>query len=130
MTTYYLRIEAVNLANFVYDTQDLSTIRGGSLLLRDAVAREIPAALREFERGVGGGFCRSFRVDIEDAPSNGHGKKAIELRQEVSRWLTEDPSLCHATFVVDVSKAPRSFVLARERLIAHKIASVRCNSQA
>lgn len=26
---FYLRMEGVNLANFVYDTQDLSTIRGG-----------------------------------------------------------------------------------------------------
>ncbi len=118
MTTYYLRIEAVNLANFVYDTQDLSTIRGGSLLLRDAVARRIQQRFENLKEVSVGASAGLFRFDIEDAPSNGHGKKAIELRQEVSRWLTEDPSLCHATFVVDVSKAPRSFVLARERLIA------------
>ena len=34
---YYLRVEGVNLAHFVYDTQDLSTVRGGSLLLLRAV---------------------------------------------------------------------------------------------
>ena len=34
---YYLRVEGVNLAHFVYDTQDLSTVRGGSLLLLLAV---------------------------------------------------------------------------------------------
>ena len=34
---YYLRVEGVNLGNFVYDTSDLATIRGGSLLLLDAV---------------------------------------------------------------------------------------------
>ncbi|MDD4273331.1 MAG: hypothetical protein PHG14_06335 [Desulfobacter postgatei] len=41
---YYLRAEGVNLGNFVYDTSDLATIRGGSLLLLDAmdiVAEEI-----------------------------------------------------------------------------------------
>gem|GEM_PF-1506530 len=41
---YYLRAEGVNLGNFVYDTGDLATIRGGSLLLLDAmdiVAEEI-----------------------------------------------------------------------------------------
>jgi hypothetical protein len=37
MTEYYLRLEGVNLANFVYDTQDLSTVRGGSLILLDGV---------------------------------------------------------------------------------------------
>ena len=28
MKTYYLRVEGVNLANFVYDTNDLNTVRG------------------------------------------------------------------------------------------------------
>ena len=30
---YYLRIEAINLDYFVYDTHDISTIRGGSFML-------------------------------------------------------------------------------------------------
>jgi len=34
---YFLRVEGVNLSNFVYDTSDLATIRGGSLLLLDAM---------------------------------------------------------------------------------------------
>jgi hypothetical protein len=33
MSQYHPRVEAVNLGNFIGDTQDLSTIRGGSLLL-------------------------------------------------------------------------------------------------
>ena len=37
MSKYYLRVEAVNLSNFVYDTHDISTIRGGSYLLLDAI---------------------------------------------------------------------------------------------
>jgi len=35
--TFFLRIEAMNLGNFVYDTNDLATIRGGSLLLLEAM---------------------------------------------------------------------------------------------
>jgi hypothetical protein len=31
--TYYLRVEGMNLSNFVMDTNDLSTVRGGSLML-------------------------------------------------------------------------------------------------
>ncbi len=37
MSTYYLRVEGVNLDNFVYDTNDLSTVRGGGLLMLDLV---------------------------------------------------------------------------------------------
>lgn len=37
MPKYYMRVEAVNIANFVYDTHDISTIRGGSYLLLDSI---------------------------------------------------------------------------------------------
>lgn len=36
MKNYYLRIEAVNLDYSIYDTHDISTIRGGSYLLHEA----------------------------------------------------------------------------------------------
>lgn len=48
--SYYLRVEGVNLGNFVNDTNDLATIRGGSLLLLEAmelveetIVQEIPS---------------------------------------------------------------------------------------
>ncbi len=44
---YYLRIEGVNLSNFVYDTQDLSTIRGGGLILLDSIDK-----LKENFKGI------------------------------------------------------------------------------
>lgn len=37
MPKYYLRVDAVNIGNFVYDTHDISTIRGGSYLLLDGI---------------------------------------------------------------------------------------------
>lgn len=37
MHTYYLRVEAVNLDHSVYDTNDISTIRGGSFMIQDAI---------------------------------------------------------------------------------------------
>ena len=36
METYYLRIETVNLDNSVYDTYNISTVRGGSFMLHRA----------------------------------------------------------------------------------------------
>ncbi len=37
MSEWLLRVEGVNLDNFVYDTQGLNTARGGGLLLLDAI---------------------------------------------------------------------------------------------
>lgn len=37
MGNFYIRVEAVNLGQFVYDTYDISTIRGGSFMLLEAV---------------------------------------------------------------------------------------------
>ena len=43
---YYLQVEAVNLDAFVYDTNDISTIRGGSHVLRHAIERELAQRLK------------------------------------------------------------------------------------
>ncbi len=47
---HYLRVEAVNLGSFVYNTADLSTIRGGLLVLRakdvaERYLRDLPGAM-------------------------------------------------------------------------------------
>lgn len=39
MAKYYIQVEAVNLMHAVYDTHDISTIRGGSFLLLDVIRR-------------------------------------------------------------------------------------------
>lgn len=44
--TYYLQVEAVNLSNIVFDTDDLSTIRGGGLILLHAIEK-VAAMLEE-----------------------------------------------------------------------------------
>lgn len=37
MASFYLQVEAINLNDFIFDTDDLSTRRGGSLMLLEAV---------------------------------------------------------------------------------------------
>ena len=37
MNAHYIHVEAVNIDKFIYDTNDLNTIRGGNLLLLDAI---------------------------------------------------------------------------------------------
>ena len=57
MPKYYIHAEAFNLDPIVYDTHDISTIRGGSFMLLDAI-QQIPAAFP----GRGGGLLHA-RVD-------------------------------------------------------------------
>lgn len=93
-----LRVEAVNLGNFVYDTARLPTIRGGSRLLLEAVdaveewlGNEVkPGKVEAISRGASTGL---FRLTTGDA-----GK----LRTDLESWLGRHEEFRHATFVVDV----------------------------
>lgn len=104
---HYLRIEGVNLSAFVFDTRDLSTNRGGSLMLLDAVdkAREALGLGEDdpniLSRGASSGL---FRIEGEPEAA------ATKVRKALAR---EFP---HATFVVDVITA--DFAKARESLLA------------
>ena len=115
MAKHYLRVEAVNISNFVYDTQDLSTIRGGGLLLLDAIERvraEVQTpALTPITTGASSGFFEFDAADLQEA---------TDVRGKVVSFLTSDESLKHATFVVDVLAAggEEQFGADRERLLA------------
>ena len=57
--SYFLRVEGVNLGNFVNDTDDLATIRGGSLLLLESMTcveneinRIIPISSAEMQKQI------------------------------------------------------------------------------
>src|SRR5438046_1029460 len=96
MSRYYLRVEAVNLTNFIADTQDLSTIRGGSLLLLNAVdvlPRKVDGVeLVPLSTGASAGLY-SFQASDDDA--------AKGVRDEVIACLSRQEELKYATFVVD-----------------------------
>jgi len=59
MSKYYLRMEGVNLNNFVYETQDLSTIRGSGLLLLKAVD-DLLATSQQATAGIHAPLKQSF----------------------------------------------------------------------
>jgi hypothetical protein len=123
-STLYVRIDGVNLSNFVYDVHDLSTIRGGSFLLLDAVRRvQERFRLKAISTGASSGFFT--------APAGGGTADADALRREIERFLSdgdgqprpkdETEQLKHATFVVDVSAeadGDEGFARARESLLA------------
>ena len=108
---YYLRMEGVNLANVIEDTQDLSTIRGGSLLLLDAVKevkKQMPE-LYEISTGASAGLF-SFTADTS--------KQAENLRDSLQNHFRNDDRYKHFTFVIDLTEKTSDFAVDREKLLA------------
>jgi hypothetical protein len=114
MTSHLLRLEAVNLASFVYDTSRLPTIRGGSRLLLEAVgaaegwleAKLGKGRVETISRGASAGL---FRLTSDDA---------AKLRGDLEDWLGRHEEFRHATFVVDVTPETDKFRKDVETLIA------------
>ncbi|MBI5409180.1 MAG: hypothetical protein HZA14_07430 [Nitrospirae bacterium] len=102
MPKYYLRIEAVNLSNFVYDTVKIQPMRGGSYLLLEC-AGELGG--KDFGgiklvKIMAGASIGLFWFEVPD--NNGEiSKKAEGVTAEVSKFLNEKTD-GHATFVVDI----------------------------
>lgn len=107
--THYLRLEGVNLSAFVFDTRDLSTNRGGSLMLLNAVgvaeAALKPYTVTTLSQGASMGF---FSIET-DRPG--------EAAEAVRAALATDHHFRHATFVIDVIAAG-DFPSNREQLLA------------
>jgi len=110
MNNYYLRVEGVNLSLFIYDTNDLNTIRGGGLLLLDAVNR-VSDQLNDLKPITQGASWGLFAFQA----SNDH--QAAKVAREVRTLLAED-EYQHATFVVDVLPTgnPEVYTTVRDRL--------------
>lgn len=135
--TFYLRMEAVNLGNFVYDTQDLATVRGGGLALLYST-KWVPKGLGldSVSLGASGGLFQLKATTWEEAE---------DIRREVEKHLQTyhhrfvkprgdegHLDLGLATFVVDVVQEKAraeenreegegedvSFPLVRESLLA------------
>lgn len=106
MNRYYLRIEGVNMDSFVYDTNDLNTIRGGGLLLLEAAETKVEGILKACTRCKGiepiskGASWGLFEIAAENS------RDAAAIRKAVQSGLSNDSLYRHATFVVDVLPAP------------------------
>ena len=112
--TYYLRVEGVNLGRFVFDTRDLSTIRGGGLMLLSAV-ETAKIALQKFaepdevETISQGASIGLFRFQMPEGNTTDDAETVVRAKLE-----GEYP---HATFVVAVIEAA-AFRTDSEKLLA------------
>lgn len=110
MSKAYLRIEGVNLRHVLDDSNQLSVIRGGSLLLRQAVESDRNPlkqfSLKPISTGASVGL-----YEVETADPQG-------LRDDIAKALARDPVFRHFTFVVDWAPHRDGFGAIREELIA------------
>lgn len=113
MPKYYLHAEAFNLDHMVYDTHDISTIRGGSFILLDAI-KQLPAAIDRLEPIATAASKGVFAYeDPDDLDAQRKG-----MAQQVLRFL-HDATDSHATFLVAVEEdIPNDFPLVLSRLEA------------
>ncbi len=113
-TNYRLRVEGVNLGNFVEDVQDLSTVRGGGLLMLgvparvQSVAEKRGIAIDPVSTGASSGL---FDVNCSD-------DEAKQLCSDLVDDFHKDDALRHATIAVDIIPASDDFIRDRESLIA------------
>lgn len=113
--TYYLRFEAVNLNNFIYDTNDLNTIRGGGLLLLEAVKvveEIIKNKLPNLINITQGASWALFELSTDEH------QQVIDIKQDIINRLNSDDIFCHATFVVDILKSSNKYKIDRDSLHA------------
>jgi len=107
--TALLRLEAVNLAHTIDDTEDLATRRGGGYMLLRAVhkvAERFNGDLAPIGTGASIGLFAIL-----------HGHDAQALRDKVAHYLREVSPFRHATFVVAIADDP-DFPRGVERCVA------------
>jgi len=113
MPKYYIHAEAFNLDHSVYDTHDISTIRGGSFILLDAV-KHLKKAIDRLEPVA---TAASKGVFAYEDPG-GLAAQRTGMVQQVLRTL-HDTTGGHATFLVAVEEdIPNDFPLVLDRLEA------------
>lgn len=109
--SYYLRVEGVNLGNFVTDTNDLSTIRGGSLLLLDAmdlVEETIKHSLSSSSSVVDVGL-KKLEAELQalndkEQPNKSDNNKKKNLRKSIrikkAKARQQDVPVAHAPITI------------------------------
>lgn len=111
MSKYYLRVEGVNLNGIFSDSQQISVIRGGSLLLRNAI-KIIAKNFSQLKRISSGASVGLFEFTALDETA------ATMLCQAVADHLSTDASLQYLTFVVDVQPVSNDFSFDKEAVLA------------
>lgn len=109
MYKYYLQAEAVNINNFVYDTYNISTIRGGSFLLLDAI-QSIPDAMPDLHPIATAASLGLFWFQAEEAEEKAVVANVFQHLQERTGG--------YATFSIATQRDTGDFNKTLELLVA------------
>lgn len=110
--SFLLRVEGVNLANILEDTGQLSVVRGGGLLLRQA-AKDIAKNFKELKEISLGASIGLFEFEVENLT------QAIDQKNEIKKYLTIHFRYQYFTFVVNIQEIEKdNFKLAHEQVIS------------
>ncbi len=104
----YLLVEGVNIYDNLLDTDQLSVIRGGSFLLKDAIEdirNQFKRDLRPLSTGASSGLFQIVG-----------GQSASDLDNQVVRFLRNNPNFRFLPFIV-VSTVAGSLLEAKEKLL-------------
>jgi len=114
MSRFYIHVEAVNLAHFVDDTHDISTIRGGSFTLLESI-EALSGRFRDRLQPISTAASQGlFFFDCEAEDTDYRER----LRVEVLEFLYEQ-TCGHATFVAAIEEEGKDdFPLILEKLTA------------
>ena len=139
--SWLLQIEAVNLDDFICDSDDLSTIRGAGLLLlnasrllggqqdrlspADGLQNRADGLLREIDE-------RNFEISIDDVTTKlrriswgasvtifsfaATDENAARIKRRIEQWLSAHQQLKHATIVVEMTALGDDFKTSLEKL--------------
>lgn len=113
VTGHYLRIEGVNLGACIYDTNQLSVVRGASLLLRQA-ARDSAEQIAQSGQAVStGASIGEYRLATKDP------EEARRIADEVALGLSRG-NHAHLTFAVALEPTRQDLpaAMVRERALA------------
>lgn len=108
--TFILRLEGVNLASFVFDTRDLSTVRGASLMLLDAIPKALEVLKAYTPRVLSQGASSGLVEIVTDNPDT--------AAEAVRHAFATDKDWQHATFVVDAVPITGNFRNDLEAVLA------------
>ena len=100
---FLLRVEAVNLSAFTSDSQDLSTIRGGSMILLDSVDK-LTAFHPDLRKVYSGASVGVFEVDAENDGAAEQLRRAVASTLVGTDQKIRASNAQYATFQVAISR--------------------------
>jgi len=109
-----LRVDALNLKNFVYDTNDISTIRGGSFILMEAIKSLRDKFKNELDAISTAASMGTFLVKKDDPTKSDLQEIESEVLKHLANYCEE-----HATFVLAIEpEAKEGFAMTLQKLEA------------